>query len=233
MNIQINSSYQGQQIAHNLVNRTPRQLVVIDPQVADYQHLAAGIQPGVELLILDPNRDGIKQITEYLTGERMGSVGSVGSVGSNLPPLPPLPTLPPLPHPPHPPSLHLISHGSPGTLYLGNSTLELNNLEQYRPQLEKWGITHLYIYGCQVAAGDAGAEFLQKLYQITQTQIYANPHPTGNAALGGTWHLQSPPFKAMRYSHLLEATACKGLGGWTKLNWGRELGVGALLPLAR
>ncbi|WP_375338651.1 DUF4347 domain-containing protein [[Phormidium] sp. ETS-05] len=66
----------------------------------------------------------------------------------------------------------------------------MNNLEKYRPQLEKWGIAHLYIYGCKVAAGDAGAEFLQKLHQITQTQIYANPHPTGNPAKGGTWELK-------------------------------------------
>ncbi|HIK12454.1 MAG TPA: DUF4347 domain-containing protein [Oscillatoriaceae cyanobacterium M33_DOE_052] len=194
MNIQISSNYQGEQIAHNLVNRASRQLLVIDPQVPDYQQLAAGIQPGVELLILDPNRDGIEQITEYLTGERMGSVGSVGSVGSNLPPLPPLPTLPTLPHPP---SLHIISHGSPGTIYLGNSTLELSNIEQYRHHLQQWQVNQLLLYGCHVAAGDAGTEFLQKLSQITQTQIYANPHPTGNAALGGTWHLQpqSPPFK--------------------------------------
>ncbi|GAB4278282.1 MAG: hypothetical protein Fur0025_04730 [Oscillatoriaceae cyanobacterium] len=172
MNIQISSNHQGQQIAHNLVNRAPRQLVVIDPQVPDYQQLAAGIKPGVELLILDPDRDGIEQITEYLqTAPR-----SSGSWGDS--------------------SAHIISHGSPGTLYLGNTTVELSNIEQYRPQLQKWGISHLYIYGCQVAAGDAGAEFLQKLHQITQTQIYANPHPTGNAAKGGTWHLQpihSPP----------------------------------------
>jgi len=213
------------------MNTKPAQLLVIDPQVADYQHLAAGIQPGVQLLILDPDRDGIEQITEYLTGERMGSVGSVGSVGSNLPPLPPLPTLPPLPHPPHPPSLHIISHGSPGRLYLGNSTLELNNLEQYRPQLEKWGIAHLYIYGCKVAAGDAGAEFLQKLYQITQTQIYANPHPTGNAALGGTWELQpiqSPPAPlppcspALLHPHTL--TTYPGILLEPEYAWAKNLG---------
>jgi hypothetical protein len=69
---------------------------------------------------------------------------------------------------------------------LGNSTLELSNIEQYRHQLQQWGIAHLYIYGCKVAAGDAGAEFLTKLHQITQAEIYANPHLTGNAALGGT-----------------------------------------------
>ncbi len=104
------------------------------------------------------------------------SPSSLSSLSSLFPLLPPLP-IPPSPRPPLPPSLHIISHGSPGTLYLGNTTLELHNLEQYRSQLQKWDIAHLYIYGCQVAAGDAGAEFLQKLHQITQAQIYANPTP--------------------------------------------------------
>ncbi len=207
MNIQISSNYQGEQMPHNPVNWAPKQLLVIDPQVPDYQHLAAGIQPGVELLILDPNRDGIEQITQYLTSLPAGEQGSKGAgvqgcrcarVQGRL--VPPSPLACPRVGvasakrlgggPPVPPSLHIISHGSRGTLYLGNTTLELNNLEKYRPQLEKWHIAHLYIYGCEVAAGDAGAEFLQKLSQITQTPIYANPHPTGNATKGGTWELK-------------------------------------------
>ncbi|MGL5195483.1 MAG: DUF4347 domain-containing protein, partial [Chroococcales cyanobacterium] len=44
-----------------------RQLVIIDPQVDDYQTLAAGIAPASEVHILDPHRDGIAQITEILS----------------------------------------------------------------------------------------------------------------------------------------------------------------------
>ncbi|HIK13203.1 MAG TPA: DUF4347 domain-containing protein [Oscillatoriaceae cyanobacterium M33_DOE_052] len=163
-----------------------RQIVIIDPQIDDYQMLASAVIPGVELLILQPNRDGIEQITEYLQKAPQSSGGwgdgataplSKGGWGDS--------------------SLHIISHGSPGRIHLGNSILELNNIEQYRPQLQQWGMAHLYIYGCKVAAGDAGAEFITKLHQITGATIYANPHPTGNAALGGTWELQlkSPPFE--------------------------------------
>ncbi|MEG4321075.1 MULTISPECIES: DUF4347 domain-containing protein [unclassified Microcoleus] len=37
--------------------------------------------------------------------------------------------------------------------------------------------------------------FLQRLHQFTGAKIAANPHPTGNAALGGTWKLTAsiPP----------------------------------------
>ena len=135
-----------------------RQLVIIDPKVEDYQTLAAGIAPASEVHILDPDRDGIAQITEIL------------SPGCS--------------------SLHIISHGTPGTLYLGNSILNRQTLGNYAPQLQQWDLDQLYIYGCEVAAGTEGQQFLQQLHEQLPIAIYANPHPTGNSALGGTWTLQ-------------------------------------------
>jgi len=41
-------------------------LVVIDPRVQDYQMLARGVRPGVKVLILDDNSDGVEQITHAL-----------------------------------------------------------------------------------------------------------------------------------------------------------------------
>jgi len=60
----------------------------------------------------------------------------------------------------------------------------LGNLEKYRSQISEWGITHLYIYGCNVAAGDAGTEFIEKLHQITGANIAASNTLTGNSDLG-------------------------------------------------
>ena len=140
-------------------------MVIIDPNVEQWEILAAGVNPNTEIHILDPNRDGTDQITEILSG-----------FGDQTPT--------------HLTALHIISHGAPGTLYLGSSTLELDNIQQYRHQLEKWEIAHLYIYGCKVAAGDAGVEFIEKLQQITQANIAASNSPTGNAAKGGNWKLE-------------------------------------------
>ncbi|MEH2451658.1 DUF4347 domain-containing protein [Nostoc sp.] len=41
-------------------------LVVIDPRVEDYPILAAGVDEGANVLILDLHRDGVEQITEML-----------------------------------------------------------------------------------------------------------------------------------------------------------------------
>ncbi|HIK09732.1 MAG TPA: DUF4347 domain-containing protein, partial [Oscillatoriaceae cyanobacterium M33_DOE_052] len=61
------------------MNPQTTQLLVIDPQVEDYQQLAVGIQPEVQLLILDQNRNGIEQITKYLTSLPACQQGSRGA----------------------------------------------------------------------------------------------------------------------------------------------------------
>nr|MDJ0713195.1 Ig-like domain-containing protein [Prochloraceae cyanobacterium] len=46
------------------------------------------------------------------------------------------------------------------------------------------------LYGCRVAAGDAGAEFIAKLHSLTGAEITASANYTGCAALGGDWNLE-------------------------------------------
>lgn len=150
------------------MQKLPTTLVVIDSHVEDYQALAQGVLSGIQVHILDANRDGIEQITEVLNQHEEIA------------------------------NLHIVSHGAPGCLYLGNTELSLDTLEQYTNQLKTWfssasGRTWspaLLLYGCNVAAGDAGAEFIAKLNQITGTEIAASTTPTGNAAKGGDWNLE-------------------------------------------
>ena len=66
--------------------------------------------PGVagEVVVLEAGRDGIEQITEAMAERR-----DVGSV-------------------------HIISHGSDGSLSLGNSKLDAYNIENYRDAIKSW-----------------------------------------------------------------------------------------------
>ena len=77
------------------------EIVFIDTAVADYQSLVAGVKPGITTVILDSNQDGIAQISEYLAGCQSIS------------------------------ALHVICHGSPGSLQLGTVQLSLDNLKCY------------------------------------------------------------------------------------------------------
>ena len=150
------------------ISTTTSQIVFIDSKVADYQILAAGVVSNTEVVIIEPNQDGIKQITAVLRQKPFSTV-------------------------------HIVSHGSPGCLYLGNSQLSLDTINKYARKLKSWFAPsphlpispspHLLLYGCNVAAGDAGAELIAKLRKITDAEIAASTTRIGNADKGGNWNL--------------------------------------------
>ncbi len=141
-------------------------VVFIDAGVQSYLTLAEGVNSDVAVYILARESDAIEQITDVLKGQ------------SSLE------------------SVHIISHGAPGCLYLGDTQLSLSSLDRYRSQLQQWfnassqrSLVSLAIYGCNAAAGDAGEEFFTKLGQITGAQLYGATQKVGNIAQGGTWQL--------------------------------------------
>ncbi|MEH2203197.1 MAG: DUF4347 domain-containing protein [Nostoc sp.] len=140
-------------------------IIFIDSSVINYELLLENLVSTVEIVILDRYQDGVEQITEVLSQCREVE------------------------------SVHIISHGSPGCLYLGNTQLSLSTLQRYAQELQTWS-SHLCVspslllYGCNVAAGDAGEEFIQKLYKLTKASIAASANLTGNAVLGGDWNLE-------------------------------------------
>ncbi|MDD1415726.1 DUF4347 domain-containing protein, partial [Dolichospermum sp. ST_con] len=146
--------------SNSSLRQTATTIVFIDSSVSDYQTLQTGVVEGVETVILSPNQDGIEQISQVLQQH------------------------------PHITTIHILSHGAPGCLYLGNSQLNLTNIHNYTQQLQQWQRQNILLYGCNVAAGDAGEEFIHKLHQITTATISASTTKTGNAALGGNWQLE-------------------------------------------
>lgn len=162
----------------SILATTSKIVVFIDSNVDNYQALAQGIISEAEVIILQANQDGIKQITEVLKQKQISTI-------------------------------HLVSHGSPGCLYLGNSQLSLDTLNQYASDLKTWFSKsplligdgqgeRLLLYGCNVASGDAGEEFIAKLHKITNAEIAASSTRIGNLTLGGNWDLdyQTSEFNA-------------------------------------
>ncbi|MBD2776833.1 DUF4347 domain-containing protein, partial [Iningainema tapete] len=95
----------------------------------------------------------------------------------------------------HPAStLHIVSHGSPGCLAVGNTYLSLENLDRYADDLKTWSSFlssgSVLLYGCNVAAGEVGKAFLSKFHQLTGANIAASANPTGSAVKGGDWELE-------------------------------------------
>ncbi|MBE9146905.1 DUF4347 domain-containing protein, partial [Planktothrix mougeotii LEGE 06226] len=130
------------------------EILFIDSSVTNYQDLLSGIKPGIYPVLLKDERDGILQISEHLRSFK------------NLE------------------AVHLVCHGSPGELYLGNSSLNLSNLSNYIQSLQQWSKAlnpqaDLLIYACEVAEGWQGKAFVKALSQITQTQIAATTEKLG------------------------------------------------------
>jgi len=142
-----------------------------DPAIPDtdgsgdpsYENTAGG---PIGVFELSTDRDGVQQITEVLA--RQTGIDAV----------------------------HILSHGSSGSLQLGNMHLDGGNLNAYSGQLAQWGTsltpgTDILLYGCNVAAGAEGVEFVENLAQFTGADIAASTDLTGNAARGGDWVLEA------------------------------------------
>lgn len=140
-------------------------LVFIDATVDDAASLLAGLKSGTQVILLNADQDGVTAITQALATHRDLS------------------------------SIHIVSHGAPGCLRLGNSQLDLDSFNVYKANLQTWGAAlretgSILLYGCNVAAGDAGEQFVAQMHKATGANIGASSSLTGSAALGGNWQLE-------------------------------------------
>jgi hypothetical protein len=129
--------------------------------------LLNGLQPGVEVYVLQSSDldQTIQQITQTLAGRS----------GIN--------------------SLQLFSHGSDGSLQLGNDYLNSGALATYSSAIHSWSSAlapdaDILLYGCNVAESAAGKAFVQSISQLTGADVAASIDLTGNITLGGDWTLE-------------------------------------------
>ncbi|HHI75774.1 MAG TPA: DUF4347 domain-containing protein, partial [Gammaproteobacteria bacterium] len=143
----------------------------------------------VEVVRLDPGRDGVVQIEEILSGY------------TDLA------------------SVHLISHGAAGLLRLGNAQLDRERLAREQERVARWGQAlrsggDVLLYGCDVAEGDKGRAFVDAFARTLGRDVAASVDDTGNPALGGDWDLEyrrgmveTASAQALDYAGLLETLA--------------------------
>ena len=118
-----------------------------------------------QIFILNENLSGIEQITNALASTQELS------------------------------SIHIVSHGSDGTVFLGNSPLNKTTLETHAAAVKQWGKAlkanaDILLYGCNIAQTEQGKAFVKRLSQLTKANVAASTNLTGNAKLGGDWNLE-------------------------------------------
>lgn len=142
-----------------------QEVVFVDGQVGNVNQMLTGLSPNAEIVVLDPSKDGLQQMADYLKGRE------------NLD------------------AIHLLSHGADGTVQAGNVWLAQSNLAQHSAALESIGAAlkadgDLMLYGCKVGDSNQGQAFIDALAQITGADVAASADDTGAAALGGNWSLE-------------------------------------------
>jgi hypothetical protein len=145
----------------NVTMTRVRSLVVVDQGVEDWRTLTADLATDAKLVVLDPARDGVTAIADAVA---------------------PLHELA---------AIHIVSHGNAGEVRLGAVRLSAASLDRYTDALARIGGAlsdggDILLYGCDVARGEQGRAFVERLADITGADVAAATHPVGASMLGGS-----------------------------------------------
>ncbi|MET0961261.1 MAG: Ig-like domain-containing protein, partial [Noviherbaspirillum sp.] len=144
------------------------ELLIVGAGVADARTLLDGLARDgrdIEVLQLDPAADSIGQISAALAGRHDLA------------------------------AIHILSHGDSGALQLGADTIDAGALAARAGEVGRWGDAlgadgDILLYGCDVAAGDAGAAFVRQLSALTGADVAASDNLTGDSSLQADWTLE-------------------------------------------
>jgi beta-lactamase class A len=137
----------------------------IDQGLADGHLLAAALSPGTQIHFLDPAADALAQINQVLAHQQDLD------------------------------GLAIFSHGSAGSLQLGELRLDSQALAANSAAIAAWSTAlapgaDLLLYGCNVAANEVGRAFLQDLHALTGADVAGSDDLTGIAVRNGNWNLE-------------------------------------------
>lgn len=143
------------------------EVVFIDTSLKDYQTLAAGVGPGVDVVLIDGSKDGLQQIAEW------------ASTHSGYD------------------AMHIFSHGSEGKINLGSGVLNSTTLSTDAVQTALAAIGKaltrdgdILLYGCDVGASSSGDALLAGIASATGADVAASTDATGSSLMGGDWTLE-------------------------------------------
>ncbi|MDD2729786.1 DUF4347 domain-containing protein, partial [Malikia sp.] len=145
-----------------------KEVAFIDTGVTGWETLAGGVRPGVDVVLLDAGQSGLAQMAEWAANHS----------GYD--------------------AIHVLGHGAQGAVLLGSDSVTHASLanQDVQEKLAALGQAltadgDLLLYGCDVAEGQVGLDFVAKLAQITGADVAASVDTTGSALRGGDWVLES------------------------------------------
>ena len=153
----------------NEEQRNITDVVVIDSSIADYESLVEDVKRSsgseTDVHIIDSAQSGVDQIEEILASYQELE------------------------------SLHIISHGDEGELFLGADTVTSENAGDYTDSFASWGDHFaeggdILLYGCDVAGNANGEYLVEQIAQATGLDVAASTDNTGTENEGGDFDLE-------------------------------------------
>jgi hypothetical protein len=140
-------------------------IVIIDRDLRDFEIFRKEITPGSKVAHLDNSKNPLVSILKILR--------------ENAPVR----------------SLHILSQGKPGTLVFSYGDVNINNLERDEAIVGAWKeyfTKHgdILLYGCEIAKGQEGINFVRSLAVLTGLDIAASDNLTGSVFKGGDWFFE-------------------------------------------
>ena len=141
-----------------------REVLFIDSEIPISESLGRNLSENSEIVILDPSRNGLSQISDSLKGWGLFD------------------------------SIHVISHGSEGQVKIGNVILASDNISDFQDILSDIGEAlgkngDILLYGCKVGEQE-GKDFVSLLADATGADVAASNDITGSKLNGGDWDLE-------------------------------------------
>ena len=151
------------------------QILFIDARIQNIQGILANVGADIDVVMLNSEEAGLDQIAGEL--ENRDGVEAI----------------------------HIVSHGGSGYLTLGSGQLNEVTLPQYSSSIERiksvlTDDADILLYGCDVAAGDAGMSFIQLLARLTGADVGASVDRTDSIANNGNWNLEASTGSAALYT---------------------------------
>ena len=152
-------------VAERDITADRREVIFVDASIANLTNILGQLPDTAEIQLVDSSTDGIAAIANW------------ASTQTNID------------------AIHIISHGAQGELYLGSSVLSNDTIAAVGAELTTLGgaLTEtgdILLYGCNIADGAAGLDFIERFAQATSADVAASSDDTGTAVLGGDWDLE-------------------------------------------
>jgi hypothetical protein len=138
----------------------------VDATLSDLDTLLAGLPPESDVVLLQPDQNGLQQMLAALAERE-----EIDAV-------------------------HIVTHGAPGSIQLGNTTLNRETLPELKESLAALGEhlseeADLLLYGCDVTSSEEGNALIEQIAELTGADVAASDDLTGAAEQGGDWVLET------------------------------------------